>query len=107
MLRCADGEVVMSAESPEGKKLNTGDKETLFLDKARQLLHKRLKVRSLYCTCCELAGLNFVMYMKVVVKDGRILVGDFLCIDKQGNLILGNTYQQVPRQVSSLTPRKQ
>lgn len=38
--------------------------------------------------------------MKVVVKDGRILVGDFLCIDKQGNLILGNTYQQVTRQDS-------
>lgn len=38
--------------------------------------------------------------MKVVVNDGRILVGDFLCIDKQGNLILGNTYQQVTRQVS-------
>ena len=38
--------------------------------------------------------------MKVVVKDGRVLTGDFLCIDKQGNLILGNTYQQVTRQVS-------
>lgn len=37
--------------------------------------------------------------MKVVVKDGRVLIGDFLCIDKQGNLILGNTYQQVARQV--------
>lgn len=38
--------------------------------------------------------------MKVVVKDGRVLIGDLLCIDKQGNLILGNTYQQVDRQVS-------
>lgn len=41
-----------------------------------------------------------VVRMQVVVKDGRVLIGDFLCIDKQGNLILGNTYQQVTRQVS-------
>lgn len=33
------------------------------------------------------------------MKDGRVLTGDFLCIDKQGNLILGNTYQQATRQV--------
>lgn len=30
-----------------------------------------------------------------MVKDGRVLIGEFLCIDKQANLILGNTYQQV------------
>ena len=26
-----------------------------------------------------------------------MLIGEFLCIDKQANLILGNTYQQVQR----------
>lgn len=36
--------------------------------------------------------------MQVVVKDGRELTGELLCLDKQGNLILGNTYEQVPRQ---------
>ncbi len=35
--------------------------------------------------------------LQVVVKDGRVLIGEFLCIDKQANLILGNTYQQVQR----------
>lgn len=54
------------------------------LSTARQLLHKRFKV---------------------VVKDGRVLVGDFLCIDKQGNLILGNTYQQVDSQLEPYTER--
>lgn len=36
--------------------------------------------------------------VQVVVKDGRELIGDLLCLDKQGNLILGNTYEQVKRQ---------
>ncbi|KAL0054670.1 hypothetical protein WJX82_000808 [Trebouxia sp. C0006] len=33
--------------------------------------------------------------LKVVVKDGRVLIGELLCIDKQANIILGNTFQQV------------
>ena len=37
------------------------------------------------------------MVLQVVVKDGRVLIGEFLCIDKQANLILGNTYQHVQR----------
>lgn len=39
-------DVEMSAESLEGKELNTSGEESNILDKARQLLHKRLKVRS-------------------------------------------------------------
>ena len=31
--------------------------------------------------------------MQVVVKDGRVLVGQLSCLDKQGNLILANTVQ--------------
>ncbi len=37
------------------------------------------------------------MVLQVVVKDGRVLIGELLCIDKQANIILGNTYQQVQR----------
>ncbi|KAL3149598.1 hypothetical protein ABBQ32_002368 [Trebouxia sp. C0010 RCD-2024] len=75
LLRCAPGGVEMSADSGESTKPATTSGDPLLLKKARHLLHKRLKV---------------------VVTDGRVLIGDFLCIDKQGNLILGNTYQQVP-----------
>lgn len=39
-------DVEMSAESPEGKELDASGEECKFLGKARQLLHKRLKVRS-------------------------------------------------------------
>lgn len=31
--------------------------------------------------------------VKVVVKDGRVLFGELNCLDKQGNLILINTYE--------------
>ena len=37
------------------------------------------------------------MVLQVVVKDGRVLIGELLCIDKQANIILGNTFQQVQR----------
>ena len=33
--------------------------------------------------------------LQVQVKDGRVLVGDFTCIDKQGNIILVNTYEHL------------
>ena len=29
------------------------------------------------------------------VKDGRVLVGEFSCIDKQGNIILSNTFEEL------------
>ena len=32
--------------------------------------------------------------LQICVKDGRILVGDLLCLDQQGNIILGNTCEQ-------------
>ena len=31
----------------------------------------------------------------MTLKDGRVLMGDFQCLDKQGNLILGNTFETV------------
>ncbi|KAL4430962.1 hypothetical protein ABPG75_006218 [Micractinium tetrahymenae] len=41
-------------------------------EQAAELLHKRCKIR---------------------VKDGRVLVGDFTCLDRQGNIILTNTFE--------------
>jgi small nuclear ribonucleoprotein (snRNP)-like protein len=33
--------------------------------------------------------------VQVVVKDGRVLLGELNCLDKQGNIILANTYEQL------------
>lgn len=33
--------------------------------------------------------------LQVTLKGGRQLLGDFQCLDKQGNLILGNTVETV------------
>ncbi|EFN59124.1 hypothetical protein CHLNCDRAFT_49967 [Chlorella variabilis] len=43
-------------------------------EQAAELLHKRCKIQ---------------------VKDGRVLVGDFTCLDKEGNIILTNTYEHM------------
>lgn len=64
----------MSTDSAEQSDTINTEQEREALVQARKLLYKRFKV---------------------VVKDGRVLIGEFLCIDKQANLILGNTYQQV------------
>lgn len=40
-------DVVMSPDSPAGRNLSNSGEDSKFLDQARQLLHKRLKVRSL------------------------------------------------------------
>lgn len=31
---------------------------------------------------------------QITVADGRILIGDFICLDKQGNIILDQTVEQ-------------
>lgn len=33
--------------------------------------------------------------MQVVLRDGRVLFGDFQSVDKQGNIILGRTEESV------------
>jgi small nuclear ribonucleoprotein (snRNP)-like protein len=33
--------------------------------------------------------------LRVKVPDGRLIEGDFQCLDPQGNLILGNAYEQL------------
>lgn len=43
---------------------------------AEQLLNKRLKIH---------------------IIDGRVMVGDFICLDKQGNIILYNTVERLVR----------
>ncbi|XP_075260570.1 uncharacterized protein LOC142352087 [Convolutriloba macropyga] len=32
----------------------------------------------------------------VTITDGRVMVGDFLCTDKDANIILGGTQEYVP-----------
>ena len=34
--------------------------------------------------------------MKVVISDGRVLIGEFMCTDKDRNLILGNCDEYIP-----------
>lgn len=34
--------------------------------------------------------------MKVVVSDGRVLIGEFMCTDQDRNLILGNCDEYIP-----------
>lgn len=36
------------------------------------------------------------LQMKVVVSDGRVLIGEFMCTDKDRNLILGNCDEYIP-----------
>ena len=36
------------------------------------------------------------MQMKVAVSDGRVLIGEFMCTDKDRNLILGNCDEYIP-----------
>eukprot|EP00884_Botryococcus_braunii_P011715 jgi/Botrbrau1/20544/Bobra.145_2s0093.1 len=56
-----------------------------LLEDARQLLNHRLRV---------------------VVRDGRVFVGDFSCLDRQGNLVLSNARQTMsdgpPRGIVSM-----
>ena len=74
------------------------------------LLHKRLKVRrhgvsesgSMHAAgsvtnaaAAAAAAAAALRRLQVQVKDGRVLVGDFTCLDKQGNIILVNTYEHL------------
>ena len=34
--------------------------------------------------------------MKVVISDGRVLIGEFMCTDNDRNLILGNCDEYIP-----------
>jgi len=34
--------------------------------------------------------------IKVAVSDGRVLIGEFMCTDKDRNLILGNCEEYIP-----------
>ena len=33
-------------------------------------------------------------HLQITVADGRILIGDFICLDKQGNIILDQTVER-------------
>jgi len=36
------------------------------------------------------------MLCQVVLISGRVIEGDFACLDRQGNLILGNAVEHIP-----------
>lgn len=36
-----------------------------------------------------------VVVLQVKIADGRLLVGDFQCLDPEGNLVLANTVQRL------------
>ena len=38
---------------------------------------------------------------QVTLPDGRVVTGDFQCLDKQGNLILGNAHELIHHHSSS------
>ena len=69
--------------------------EHAAIKRARQVLHRRMKV-SLVASCqsCN-TQVSQLCLLQICVKDGRILVGDLLCLDQQGNIILGNTCEQI------------
>lgn len=43
---------------------------------------------------------------RVVVKGGRIIEGDFQCLDKQGNLVLGNAVELLTGAASGQSSRQ-
>ena len=45
--------------------------------------------------CMGNAYVSHFYMLQICVKDGRVLVGDLLCLDQQGNIILGNTCEQI------------
>ena len=49
-----------------------------------------LTAATLWCERCP-----YPRHMQIQVKDGRVLVGDFTCMDKQGNIILTNTFEHM------------
>lgn len=91
----SDTEALPGANNSEANKAETRG----AVLEAKRLLYKRLKVQhnSNHCLCYagpfELAKCT----AQVVVHDGRELIGELLCLDKEGNLVLGNTYEQVSR----------
>lgn len=44
-------------------------------------------------------------HLKVVLSDGRILVGVFLCTDQNSNVILGSCTESTPEQSEGSEPR--
>ena len=72
--------------------------EHATIKRARQVLHRRMKVSS-FAGCQALlicsTYVSQLCMLQICVKDGRILVGDLLCLDQQGNIILGNTCEQI------------
>lgn len=70
-------------------------------EQAAVLLHKRCKVgmhAGIAANAAQPGGPHLrvpPLPPQVQVKDGRVLVGDFSCLDRLGNIILSNTYEHM------------
>lgn len=71
---------------------------------AAGLLHKRLKASCSTYQCIFQAMIDdptqrslqtLADPVQIKVQDGRVLVGDFACMDKQGNIILYNAVEEL------------
>jgi small nuclear ribonucleoprotein (snRNP)-like protein len=46
------------------------------------------------CTVTLLTSCSLACF-QIQVKDGRVLVGEFVCLDKQGNIILDQAHEEI------------
>lgn len=76
----------------------------------RKLLYRRLRVRPgpnsvRQRPCGAASDLALPMHVQVVLRDSRVLWGDFQSFDKQGNLILGQTHESVATSTGKVEER--
>ena len=105
-------EEALASTSGAPSSTSAAQQRSPLVEQAAALLHKRCRVRGVHrdapqrrpqshsCACAHAADrcrphrlLPPAACLQVHVKDGRVLVGDFNCLDKQGNMILTNTYE--------------
>ena len=55
--------------------------------------------------CGAASDVLLPMHVQVVLRDGRVLWGDFQSFDKQGNLILGQTHESVATSTGKVEER--
>ena len=100
MMLGVEHQVAETTEAPSTSGQASEERSPLAKSAAK-LLYKRFKVRAMrhYLTHkrnnngsqCSSISINF---LQIQVRDGRVLIGDFTCIDKQGNIILNQTVEQ-------------
>lgn len=89
-------EMQHSAEAPS---TSEAEERSPLARSAAKLLYKRMRVREPSRTA-NAPERRLPSHppppsvLKVTVADGRVLVGDFICLDKQGNIILNNAVER-------------